>query len=960
MKHKHSPRKEPTPPAERAEPEAALQRQRALQGTVSAISARFAEACDLDGGVDAALAALGRLGGADRACLFRFRKERAVMDNTHEWCADGIDPQMHARRSVSCDELPWSVARLGRGEVIAVQDVAKLPVTGADERNAFQLPGVKSLFVVPARVGGELAGFISLDNPREASGWAEDDLAVLRTASEIIALALASWRFQQRARRLDQELRKQISRRMTEAAESEQEYRALMENLNVGVFRSTPDGRCLRANPAMVEMFGYDSVEEFLKVPVVEHYVDPADRQDMLVEARAAGQIRSKELRQRRKDGSEIWCSLTESVRYDPDGRIRWLEGVLEDITDRKRAEEDLRRLTRFNQTIIDTADVWLSVLDEELNVVVWNRAAEQISGYPRDEAAGRREIWQRLYPDEASREEALAGVGAVADGHAAAQACETTIRTRGGAERTISWNLRSLPSEAGRRAGVVAIGRDVTDAKRTEEALRESETRYRLLAQNASDLIWTTDMELNFTYVSPAVRRMFGYTEEEALRLKVRDVVTPGGYELAARVTAEELQRERTGPVDLQRSRTVEVEHVRKDGSVFWAEVKATFLRDENNRPIGIEGVSRDITERRAAEETLREREANFRALAENVIAGIVVVGLTGRHIYANRRAAEIAAYSLEEFLQMGMDDVIAPEELPKLRKIHRTRVDGLPAPARHETVLLRKDGRRIVIEVSAARTVWRGDVSTLVMFQDVTERKAAEVALKQANRKLVSAREEERRRLAAELHDSVGQELVALKYALENTLSAASSGASVKAAGALAVASAQCQELIREVRNICQGLYPPTLESLGLSAALNQLVAYYQTCGVDVVVACEPDVQDARFDHEVEIALFRIVQEAVTNAVRHAEASHVEVGLRRDGDRLRLTVCDDGVGFDPARAADRGLGLGTMKQRANAAGGELAIHSRPGRTCIVAAVPIDQLGSGQQDDLAGGAEMS
>jgi len=240
--------------------------------------------------------------------------------------------------------------------------------------------------------------------------------------------------------------------------------------------------------------------------------------------------------------------------------------------------------------------------------------------------------------------------------------------------------------------------------------------------------------------------------------------------------------------------------------------------------------------------------------------------------------------------------------------------------------------------------RILWMEGILT-----EITQRKQAEEALRQAHRLLMTAREEERRYLAAELHDSVGQSLVALKFSLENVLSASDGQISAAAGEALRGVRKRCAELIREVRHICQGLYPPALESLGLAASLGQLAGYCRVGHLRAEVACPEDVRSARFDQTVEIALYRIAQEAVTNALRHSGADRVVIGLERAGDRLRLTVTDNGRGFDPSPGASVGMGLTTMRQRAGAVGGELTIDSRPGRTCVEASVP-----AGAADDPA------
>jgi len=214
----------------------------------------------------------------------------------------------------------------------------------------------------------------------------------------------------------------------------------------------------------------------------------------------------------------------------------------------------------------------------------------------------------------------------------------------------------------------------------------------------------------------------------------------------------------------------------------------------------------------------------------------------------------------------------------------------------------------------------------------QDISQRKRAEQAVRRARRRLAGAREAERKRVAGELHDSIGQGLIALQLALD-----------AEGHGSFA---RQCTRLIQEVRHICHGLYPQTLESLGLVSALRRLGRQCEPA-MRFRLHCPKSLLEARFGLDEEIALFRIAQEATSNAVRHSRASNIEFRLRHRNGRICLDIIDDGCGFDTAaQDAQQGMGQRMMRERAEAVDGSLEITSRPGRTRVRVSVPVEPPG--------------
>ncbi|MCD6303762.1 MAG: PAS domain S-box protein, partial [Planctomycetes bacterium] len=341
------------------------------------------------------------------------------------------------------------------------------------------------------------------------------------------------------------------------------------------------------------------------------------------------------------------------------------------------------------------------------------------------------------------------------------------------------------------------------------------------------------------------------------------------------------------------------------------------------------------EIAGHRQAAEALRRSEQQYRLLVETAGEAIVTVDEDGVFHFFNRTAVERMGASRDELLGKTMWDLFdkptADRNVANIRRVLRAGRGG----TFEEGMEVRGQWRwyRTSIEPIPSPPGEPGPLA-LVIARDVTEQKRMEDALRAAHRKLVEAREAERKRLARELHDAVGQELVALKMLIGD---------------GDPPAAQQCARLIREVRRVCHGLYPPALDSLGLAAALRQLA---RSCpaAVGIELRCPPELLERRFAPAVEIALFRVAQEAVQNALKHSGAKTIELALElRDG-QVHLAVRDDGCGFDPAEKAGQGLGLHTMTDRCQALGGSLRVDSSPGRTEIRAIVPASPPASAGQ----------
>ena len=296
---------------------------------------------------------------------------------------------------------------------------------------------------------------------------------------------------------------------------------------------------------------------------------------------------------------------------------------------------------------------------------------------------------------------------------------------------------------EFGSELLVQVVIRDITDIKRTELALRESEERYRRIASCVPDVIWIADCSGRFVYVNEVVERMFGQTVEDSLKLSIGDTVIP---EYAARVRAmfeETLAAARAPDFNRNRIRTYELPEIRKDGSMFWAEVTSSILWSADGAPAGVIGVTRDITERREAAKALKEGEERYRRIARCIPDLLWIIDNAGRITYVNESVERITGWTVEEFQKLSIEDVMVPEDAARARAIYDTAVmkAKLPGYDRNRIVLneyrnLKKDGSTFWAEVTSA-FLWTEDgqpAGLIGTTRDVTERKLAAKAIRES----------------------------------------------------------------------------------------------------------------------------------------------------------------------------------------------------------------------------------
>ena len=296
-----------------------------------------------------------------------------------------------------------------------------------------------------------------------------------------------------------------------------------------------------------------------------------------------------------------------------------------------------------------------------------------------------------------------------------------------------------SIVMSKGKPVAIQVIARDITEHKRADELLKKSESKYRLLADNIHDVIFVMDMDLKYSYLSPSVKLLRGYEPEEAMKQTPAQTVTPSSLNLALGILSEIMELEKSEHRDINVSRTFQVEMSRKDGTTVWTEVKASLIRDQNQRAIGIMGVTRDITDRKRMEDTLRQSEERYRTILEDIQEGYFEVDFAGNFTFFNNSLCQFLGYTKEELMGMNNRQYTDKENARKIFQTFNKVYNTGKSTEGFNWQLVRKDGTKRYVEVSISL---KKDSSGRPMgfrgvARDVTERKNAEEDLKASERK-------------------------------------------------------------------------------------------------------------------------------------------------------------------------------------------------------------------------------
>jgi PAS domain S-box-containing protein len=316
---------------ERQRTEKALQYRVDLEKLIATLSTNFINLApeEIDRGINRALRIIGEFAGVDRSYVFQFHDNKLKKSMTHEWCAKGVNPLAQRLKDLPVSDFAWGNEKIKRSEVVPIPCVSDLPPEATREKELLQSQGIQSLVCVPMAYGGSVVGFLGFDSVREEKTWSADILVLLKIAGEIFVNALER-------KRAEQALR-----------ESEEKYRTLFEGSQDGIFITTREGKTVDINQSALDLFGYTQ-EEMLALEVPQLHVHSQDWVKFQQKIESEGSVRNYEMKFRKKDGTEMECLLTATLRRARDRSILGYQGIIRDITEAKRFRQKAQQMEKL------------------------------------------------------------------------------------------------------------------------------------------------------------------------------------------------------------------------------------------------------------------------------------------------------------------------------------------------------------------------------------------------------------------------------------------------------------------------------------------------------------------------------------------------------------------------------------------------------------------------------------
>ncbi|MFW9794068.1 MAG: PAS domain S-box protein [Candidatus Thorarchaeota archaeon] len=716
-------------------------------------------------------------------------------------------------------------------------------------------------------------------------------------------------------------------------------YRMIVESMNDGLGIIDDAGVFTYVNAKLARMLDYLPLQ-MLGKPLTD-FVDDENKKILRenIRKRSENQATQYELSWTTSKGEQVPTIVSGAPMIDEKGNHRGSFAVITDITELRESKRALEESTEMMQRIFEKSQVGIELFDPEGILIAANQVALDISGISDlkdllgfslfDDPNVPNEIKAKLIRGEAVRYEAIFDFDIVKEK-------ELYPTTRSGTVVFDAWITPLGLENGGELKGYLSQILERTSERLTEAALIDSEHRYKLLADNITDIIFTSDLELNITYLSPSVEILLGYTADELQGHSIIEFMSPESVWVAIEAVKEALELEKV--TDQTKTRgdapALTIQLKRKDGSMVWVEVVRTFMRDDRGKPIGILGVARNIEERRAAEKALKDSESKYRSLVDQSLQGLMILQAVPLQIkFVNPAFADFLEHSVEEVLEFSAADIqktIHPEDWEAvMKRLQELKAGDQPRAIPVVIRVFQKDGDMQYLEMFGSRVEFEGSPALQLVAINVTKRLEAE-------RHIQTQKERAMLYLDLMSHDFRNQLQIILGSSM--VMEATLQDPEARRLLAQIVSSVErCQSMISKVK-VTEPLMSVPLKPRKLIPAIEATLKSYKKIHRYVEFIVSMVHQDAIVD--ADQFLEQLLENLIENAIEHNPRidRKVWVNLVKKDEGFELTIGDNGPGisdslkdtiFDVSRRYG-GVGLHQAKQICDKYGGRIETRDR------------------------------
>jgi PAS domain S-box-containing protein len=609
-------------------------------------------------------------------------------------------------------------------------------------------------------------------------------------------------------------------------------------------------------------------------------------------------------------------------------------------VIERRRAQEEIQNNQRQLEEAHRIARLGTWEWNMLANQLIWSNRLLELYGLDAAEFnASYEEFLARVHPDD--RNQVAAMIQHVAD-HPGPFEYQHRIVRQDGEIRVLHIRGDVITDPEGTPVKMFGTGQDITRRKQMEDELHAREELLHTVITAAPIILWAVDRQGTITLLEGMALASLGANAQDLLGKSITEVLGN---------RAELLEYIRRALAGEQVVAEMEIE-----SSVF--ETRFAPMLDKNKEIVGVTGVSIDISSRIKAEAARRASDARFRTIFEDSAMGIGIINLEHQILVCNPVLRQMLNLTSEEIQQKRMEDLVHPRDRAKSKLLIENLLSGHGTLMQQEVRFLCKD--RTPIWVNLSGSLVRNPSGTpnfaITMLEDITGRKQIEAELIEVQQQLVAGREEERRHLAQEIHDDPLQSLYGLMFQLDSVREETKSEQGLTEIREM---QTNINQVIDSLRTICSGLRPPTLMPFGLEVSIREHAESFQKEHPELTVYLDLMYDGQTLSEHIRLTLYRIYQQALSNVVRHAQASHVTIRFRFNERQAELIVEDNGHGFTvPSRWVElvrqNHMGLAGSAERVEILGGRFKVVSSPEKgTRIEASVPRPPINS-EDDQIA------